>query len=111
MTPEQMQEALETKKRADTLRKQLEKYVLLKRVYNSPEEIIWVGEPDRFANDKFAGLKVQIPDSARRHVFNLWRREVALQYNACVRKLAQAGMTTDHELIDITTLTTGKVQT
>lgn len=100
MTEEQMRRALELCQRGRALRKQYDTFVLLKREYTTPKEVIYVGEPSRVKGDYF-GTEVAIPDEARRHVFNLWKRDIALKHNAIVRELNQLGMTHDLTKIEV----------
>ena len=99
MTPEQMRRALELDQRATSLRCQYETYVLAKCIYGSSKEVINIGTPRK--DGTLDPTTVEIPEEARRHVFNLWRRGVALKHNACVRELAQLGASTTHRLIEL----------
>lgn len=99
MTPETMRHALAVEAEARKLKRHLDEYVLLKRDHSSREEVINVGDPMRFQKNKYHHIHVPIPESARRYVFNLWRKEVALKYNEYVRELNQIGVSTDLSLI------------
>lgn len=99
MTPEQMRRALELNSSASNLRKQFDTYKLLLKDQHSKEEVLNVGNPA--GRDQYNRITVPIPEAARRHVFHLWRREIALRHNAIVRELNQLGATHAHELIKI----------
>jgi hypothetical protein len=97
MTPEQMSHALSLNHQAGSLRKQYDKYVLLRKDHNAKEEVLNVGDPA--GRDQYNRVFVPIPEAARRHVFHLWRREIALKHNAIVRELNQLGVKHGHSLI------------
>ena len=99
MSPETMRHALAVEAKARKLKRYLDEYVLLKRDHSLREETINVGDPVRYREGEYHRVHVPIPESARRYVFNLWRKEVALKYNECVRELAQLGVDTDLSLI------------
>ena len=99
MSPETMRCALSVEAEARKLKRHLDEYVLLKRDNSSREETISVGDPVKFRESEYCRVQVPIPESARRYVFNLWRKEVALKYNALVRELNQIGVDTDLALI------------
>lgn len=92
MTADQMREGLSLLSEAEKLRRQLDKFILLKRDSNASGETIQVGDPVLYREREYHRLNVPIPEDARRLVFNLWRREVARQYNAKVRQLNQLGV-------------------
>jgi len=95
MTPEQMQEALGWKARADKLREKLDGWVLLQRdAY--VKEVICVGEPVSYKKGDYHRVEVAVPDEIRRYAFRLWKRQIALEYNEACRKLAQFGVQTEH---------------
>ena len=99
MSPETMRHALAVEAEARKLRKQLDEYVLIKADTGCQKEVINVGDPVKFRESEYCRVQVPIPESARRYVFNLWRKEVALKYNALVRELNQIGVDTDLALI------------
>lgn len=92
MDQAQMREGLALIDQAAKLRKQLDTYVLLKRDASTRGETIQVGDPITYRTNEYHRTDVPIPEEARRHVFNLWRREVAGQYNEKVRRLNQLGV-------------------
>lgn len=91
MTEPQMRRALELISQCRTLRRQLDTFVLLKRDSGNRGETIQVGDPVSYRNGEYHRVDVAIPEEARRHVFALWRKGVAQQYNAAVRELNQLG--------------------
>lgn len=100
MNAETMRRALTLEEHAKKLKNQHDTYVLLKRRTGFTQlENINVGSQKEFKTGEFHSLTVEIPEEARRHVFNLWKRDVRLKYNAIVRELNQIGMKTDLRLI------------
>ena len=99
MTQEQMRRALSLMSEATKLLHELDNYVLLQRSSDSGHsEKIRVGPPAGAAHPgQYRPYDVEIPEEARRHVFNLWRRSQALKFNNCVRELNQLGV--DHDLV------------
>ena len=89
MDAETMRRALELQSRAVAIRKQYDAYVLLKR---DQKEFILCGDPVSYRKDEYHRMQVEIPESARRHVFNLWRKDVADKHDAIVRELNKIGM-------------------
>lgn len=99
MTAEQMRRSLELIAVAERLRRHLKDYVLLKRVDpRDTNERICVGTPSQQAGS-YSPEYFQIPETARRYVFNLWRKETSLRYNQAVRELNQLGVEHQFELI------------
>lgn len=96
-----MRRALALEAEARKLLKQYEKYVLLRPDANSMKEIINVGDPHTYQKDSYSRLQVEIPGQARRYAFQLWRKEIALRYNAAVRELNQTGALTGLRLLTI----------
>lgn len=95
LTAEQMRRALELQGRAKQLKDNFDKCVLMSAAkhYGTTKETILVGTPTGFSFDrKYDTMNVEIPEAARRHVFNLWRKDIAQKYNAIVRELNQIGM-------------------
>ncbi len=105
MTQEQMQRALSLISSAERLRSQFDKYVLLKRDSGNRGETIQVGDPVMYRKGEYHRIDVPIPEEARRLVFNLWRKEVALKYNETVRELNQLGASHGFELIRFSQMT------
>lgn len=97
MTEQQMREALGWKEEADRLRKRLDEFVLLKRD-GYVKEVVCLGEPVPFRQNECRRVEVPLSDELRRYAFRLWKRETTLEYNEACRKLAQAGMQTDHRV-------------
>ena len=102
MDAETMRRALDLANNAQQLLKKHNEYVLLKVDQASSAEFINVGDPVQFRKDEYHRMKVPIPAEARRYVFALWKREIALKYNAIVRELNQIGMSHSFELLPIT---------
>ena len=99
MNTETMRRAIEVEAAAKRLKKQIDEYVLLKRDSSSRPEEINVGDPVQYRNGEYHRVTVPIPESMRRLMFNLWRKETAIKYNEYVRELAQLGVKTDLQLI------------
>ncbi len=93
LNADKMRHALAVQKSAIALKKQHDTYVLLKR---ENKEFVLAGDPVSYRTNEYHRTEIQIPEEARRYVFNLWKREIALKYNAAVRELNQLGM--DHGL-------------
>lgn len=100
MTPEDMRSALAIEAEARKLKRQFDEFVLIKMDGHMPREILNVGDPVLYRQGEYHRIEVPIPETARRYVFNRWRKEIALKFNDHVRKLAQIGMTTDLRLIE-----------
>lgn len=103
MDAETMRRALELQQRAKNLKFKFDKYLLMKAAdhYGATKEVILVGYATGRDSKRYETEHIDIPETARRHVFNLWRRETALKYNAIVRELNQIGMKHDFALIDL----------
>lgn len=105
MTADQMRHSLELISRADSLQKKLTKYVLLKRDSATRGETIQVGDPVLYRKDEYHRTDVTIPEEARRYVFNLWRRDIARQFNEVVRELNQLGVSHKFNLVKFSQVT------
>lgn len=102
MNRDLMREALAAEQNARAIKKKLDTFVLLKReAYERDREKICLGDPISFRTDEYHRVEVSLPEEARRWVFRLWRREQQLAYNALVRRIAQIGMQTDLQLIEV----------
>ncbi len=101
MRREQMRHALAIEAEVSKLKKQLDEWVLLKLDSNSAKEIINVGDPISFRTNEYHRMQVAIPEAARRYVFRLWQREIALKLNEKIRELNQLGMTHGLQLVEI----------
>jgi hypothetical protein len=66
--------------------------VLLKKDSASAEEVINVGDPVSYKKGEYHRQRIAVPEEARRYIFALWKRELALAYNQKVRELNQIGM-------------------
>jgi len=95
MDAETMHRAIQLEHNAKKLREQHDKYVLLRRDSYTKPEIINAGDPFLYKEKDYHRVEIPIPDEARRYIFALWKREIALKYNSIVRELNQIGMTTD----------------
>lgn len=100
-TIEQASRAMTVENSARGLKKMLDTYVLLQSGGRSEQIVVGPIGRDNMGNPHL----VNIPESARRHVFNLWRKETALRYNELVRELAQLGVTTDLRLVEFSPVT------
>lgn len=96
-----MRRAIGLESEARALLKQYETYVLLQPDSYMKKETINVGDPVTYKTNQYHRIEVEIPTKARRYVFNLWRKEIALKYNTKVRELNQIGALTDLRLIPI----------
>ena len=100
MTADQMRRALELTSTAARLSRQLKDFVLIKiDDSRGSYERIWVGTPVSYEQGKYSPESFQIPETARRYVFNLWRKDTALRYNRAVRELNQLGVDHQFDLI------------
>lgn len=87
-----MRRALTLKSEADALLKKYKEWVLLKKEGSSEKEVINVGDPVLYKKDQYNRQVIAVPEEARRYIFALWKRELALEYNKKVRELNQIGM-------------------
>jgi len=101
ITAEQMHRALGLLQQATSLRKQFDTYKLAAKTGGQHQEAINVCYKESGSWSDMKGTFIQIPEAARRHVFNLWRRETALKHNAIVRELNQIGMKHGLAVIDL----------
>lgn len=100
LTAEQMQRAIGIQNEAKKLKGQLDTFVLLKRD-SLCKEVIALGHPEQFKKDSYWRVETPIPEEARRYVFRLWQREIALKLNARIRELNQLGVLHDLRLVEV----------
>lgn len=101
MTEEQMRRALVLISEAATLKRQLDTFVLTKRDAATRGETIQVGDPALGSSGGYNRIDVAIPEEARRHVYRLWRKDVAIKFNAAVRELNQLGAHHGFDLLKV----------
>lgn len=106
MTEPQMRRALELLATAAKLRRQFDTFVLLKSDPTTrSKETISVGEPSQHNKGEYLRVDFQIPEDARRYIFNIWRRDIAYKYNEYVRELNQLNVSHSFKLIRFDTAT------
>ena len=98
MTAEQMQRAIEAERQAKQILLKLKTWVLLNPDSHATAEVVNVGSPAT-ERGRYNRETVPVPVSIRRLAFAMWRKELALRYNALVREVVQLGATTGLRLI------------
>lgn len=96
-----MRRALSLKAQAEKLLFQYNEWVLVQMDSASHKEIINAGDPVQYKKDSYHRVEIPISGEARRYIFRLWKREIGLKYNACVRELNQIGMAHGLQLITL----------
>ena len=99
MTLEQMNRGIAAHREAVAIKAKFDGWVLLKADQYTKPEVVNVGEPVLYKKGEYHRTEIQIPEEIRRLAFRLWRKDLALKFNALIRELNQLGVSHAFTLI------------